>query len=175
MRVVTLPKTHSPRGGPGRLGGPAGFIGIPLGGAAAGALLAFITAPSSDAALAVCALALPLGFLLSLGAWRSLLGVWLAAMIGRSALRSRGNEERFRAETMRAFGSVRDAGMTRLPFTWVFVPVCGAVGAIAALLLLVVPQDGAPATAVLMLAAAIAFGIWLRRLARGGQFPIPTE
>jgi len=38
-----------------------------------------------------------------------------------------------------------------------------------------VPQDGAPATAVLMLAAAIAFGIWLRRLARGGQFPIPTE
>jgi hypothetical protein len=172
---VTISEPQRPPPDAGPLAGPLGYVAIPLAGAAAGALLAAVSSPGSGAALGIGALTMPLGFFVGLGAWRSLLGVWLAAKLGRSMLRSRGSEERFRAETIRELRSIREAGPASLPFTWVFVPACAAVGAASALLLLVVTGAGASWTAALLLAVAVVFGILLRRLARSGRFPLPDE
>jgi hypothetical protein len=151
------------------------FVAIVLGAVVVGAMLALLSAPGSGAALAVCAITMPLAFGIGLTAWRSLLGVWLAAVLGRSMLRSRGSEERFREETIRAFGSIREAGIATLPFTWVFVPVGVAVGSVGALALLLVTAGSALPTAMLLALSASAFGVYLRQLARTGRLPLPQE
>ena len=148
---------------------------ILLGGAATGAAIALLTSGGSDVALAVSTFTLPLSFGLGLAAWRSLLGVWLSVLLGRSMLRSRGNEGAFREETKRAFSSIRDAGPGGLPFTWVFVPVAAATGLVAALVLVVATGGAGVLTGILLVVAATAYGIVLTRLARAGRMPLPDE
>ena len=147
---------------------------IPLAGIVIGILVVLATATASEGTLLIGGLTLPLGFGLALAAWRSLLGVWLAAILGRSALRSRGSEARFRDETVRAFSSIREAGLERLPFTWVFIPVGVLVGMTAALAMGLV-GGGGMLPAVLLLAAASVQGVGLHRLARTGRLPLPAE
>lgn len=166
--------------GPGRP--PSGFREIAtilaqilLGGAGTGALIALLTAAGSDVAFAISTLTLPLSFGLGLAAWRGLVGVWLSVLLGRSMLRSRGNEEAFREETKSAFSSIRDAGPSGLPFTWVFVPVASATGLVAALLVVLSTAGGALMTGVLLPVASTVYGIALTRLARAGRMPLPAE
>jgi hypothetical protein len=161
---------------------PSGFreiatilAAILLGGAATGAVIALLTSGGSDVALAVSTVTLPLAYGLGLAAWRGLLGVWLTVLLGRSMLRSRGDEGAFRDETKRAFSSIRDAGPGRLPFSWVFVPVAAATGLVAALVMVVATGGAAVLTGVLLVVAATAYGIVLTRLARAGRMPLPDE
>jgi hypothetical protein len=161
---------------------PTGFVeivgmlrAIVGGGALAGAALALVTAPGSSVALAVCAFTLPLAFGLGLSAWRGLLGAWLMTILGRSMLRSRGDEGRFREETKRAFGSIRDAGPGGLPFTWVFVPVAALVGVTAGLALFLIERGTTTLASVALPVAATVYGTVLRRLAREGRMPLPAE
>lgn len=161
---------------------PTGFmqiagtlLAIVGGGALAGAAVAVVTAPGSSVAIAICAFTLPLAFGLGLSAWRGLLGAWLMTILGRSMLRSRGDEARFREETKRAFGGMRDAGPGGLPFTWVFVPVAAVVGMTAGLALFLVERGTTTLASVALPVAATAYGFVLRRLARGGRMPLPDE
>jgi len=151
------------------------LLAIVGGGAAAGAAVALVTAPGSSVALAVCTFTLPLAFGLGLAAWRGLLGAWFMAILGRSMLRSRGDEERFREETKRSFASIRDAGPGGLPFTWVFVPVAAFVGATAGLALFLIERGTTTLASVSLPVAATAFGFVLRRMARSGRMPLPDE
>ncbi len=145
------------------------------GGAAAGAAVALVAAPGSSVALAVCAFPLPLAFGLGLSAWRALLGAWLMAILGRSLLRSRGDEDRFRDETKRSFSSIRDAGPGGLPFTWAFVPVASVVGLVAGLALFLIERGTTTLASVALPVASTAYGVVLRRLARDGRMPLPDE
>lgn len=160
---------------PGPLAAAATFVAIPLAGLAVGLLIAIIGAPGSEAAAIIGALTLPLAFGLTLTTWRAMLGAWLAAQLGRSALRARGNEQRFREETIRSFARIREAGLGSLPFTWVFVPVGLASGFVAGALLVAVSAGAAGTAAALLLVAATGQGIVLRRLARAGRLPLPGE
>lgn len=151
------------------------LLGIVGGGALAGAAVAVVTAPGSGVAVAIGAFTLPLAFGLGLSAWRGLLGAWLMTILGRSLLRSRGDEERFREETRRSFGGIRDAGPGGLPFTWVFVPVAAVVGLTAGLALFLVERGTTTLASVSLPVAATAYGFVLRRLARDGRMPLPDE
>ncbi len=96
------------------------------------------------------------------------------AGLARSLIRSRGDEARFREETLRSFASIRDAGPTALPGTWVFLPITLLTGLVAAVLMVVVGAgDGRFLAGALLSAAAVADGIALRSLARRGRLPIP--
>lgn len=151
------------------------LLAIVGGGALAGAAVAVVTAPGSSVAIALGAFALPLAFGLGLSAWRGLLGAWLMTILGRAALRSRGDEDRFRDETKRAFGGIRDAGPGGLPFTWVFVPVAALVGVVAGLVLFLIERGTTTLAAVTLPLAATIYGFVLRRLAREGRIPLPDE
>lgn len=161
---------------------PTGFMAIAGmllaivgGGALAGAAVAVVTAPGSSVALATCAFTLPLAYGLGLSAWRGLLGAWLMTILGRSMLRSRGDEGRFREETKRSFSSIRDAGAGGLPFTWVFVPVAAVVGLTAGLGLFLIERGTTTLASVALPVAATTYGFVLRRLAREGRMPLPAE
>lgn len=172
---MVRPEQRAPSAGTDTLPAPVLFFAIPVAAAVVGLAIAVVAAPGSEAALVVCGATFPLAYLLCFGAWRSLLGVWLSAIIGQSLIRSSGDEQRFRDEAVRAFTSIREAGLGRLPFTWVFIPVSAAVG-LAAAALLVLLSSGRDALAALLLAlGATAFGILLRRLARAGRLPLPDE
>jgi hypothetical protein len=151
------------------------LLAIVGGGGLAGAAVALVTAPGSSVALAVCAFTLPLAFGLGLSAWRALLGAWLMAILGRSLLRSGGDEDRFRDETKRSFSSIRDAGPGGLPFTWVFVPVAAVVGLVAGLALFLIERGTTTLASVALPVAATIYGFVLRRLAREGRMPLPDE
>lgn len=166
----------SPRQPPNGFVAIAGtLLAIVGGGALAGAAVAFVTAPRSSVAIAVGAVALPLAFGLGLSAWRGLLGAWLMTILGRSMLRSRGDEDRFREETKRAFGGIREAGPGGLPFTWVFVPVATLVGIVAGLVLFLIERGTTALASVALPMAATAYGAVLRHLAREGRMPLPDE
>jgi hypothetical protein len=149
--------------------------GFLFGGMAIGLGIAVTVGGGSEGAVAVGFFTLPLAFGLGMAAWRSVLGAWLVAGLGRALLRSGGDEAAFREETKRSLRAVRDTGPAGLPGTWVFVPVATAVGAIGGLLMWVVASGNGPLAATLLVAAAIADGILLRRLARRGLLPIPEE
>jgi hypothetical protein len=171
---VTAPEP-APDAAPSHLPTAATFVAIPLVGVAAGLLLAIVAAPGSEAAAVVAAITLPLAYGLSLMAWRAMLGVWLAALLGRSALRSRGDEQRFRDETIRSFAAIRAAGLGSLPFTWIFVPVGLATGFVAGSALIILSGGTQGSVAALLLLAATGQGIVLRRMARAGRLPLPDE
>ena len=151
------------------------FATLVLGGAAVGAAVVAVTIGTDDVAPVVGALTLPLVLGLGFAGWRSLLGAWLAAKLGRAMLRSRGDEVRFREEVRGSFGEVRDAGLGALPFTWVFVPVGVVVGLVAGLILALIGGLDRPAGPALLAAAATGYGILLRRLARAGRLPLPDD
>lgn len=146
-----------------------------FGGMAFGMGVAVAVGGGSPGALFVGFMALPLAFGLGMVAWRAILGAWLVAHLARSAVRSRGDETRFREEVKASMGDVRDAGPARLPGIWVFVPTATAVGAVAALLMLVLAEGSRIGAAVLLFAGCLAVGLAMRRLARAGRLPIPEE
>lgn len=146
-----------------------------LGGAAIGTAVVAITIGADVGALAVGALTLPLVLGLGFTAWRSLLGAWLAAKLGRAMLRSRGDDERFREEMRSSFGEIRDAGLGALPFTWVFVPVGVLVGLVGAAILALLGGLDRITGPIVLAAMASGYGILLRRLARAGRLPLPSE
>ena len=151
------------------------FAALVLGGAAAGAAVVAATVGTDDVALAVGALTLPIVLGIGYAAWRSLLGAWLAAKLGRAMLRSRGDEAQFRVEVRGSFGEIRDAGVGALPFTWVFVPVGVLVGLGGGVIVALLGGLDRPAGPILLAAAATGYGILLRRLARAARLPLPSE
>jgi hypothetical protein len=145
------------------------LVAFVIGGAVVGLVIAYGVAGGTRVAVLVGFMALPLAFGLALGAWRALLVAWLATGIGRAVLRSGGDGTRFRSELI---GSMRgDPGAPRkaLPGTWVFVPVAGSVGAVAALLMAISAQSNGVLAGAMVLVAAIALGGLMRRLARDGR------
>ncbi len=174
VRAMTAPEPAPHETRP-PLPAAATFVAIPLVGAAAGLALAIIAAPGSEVAAVVAAVTLPLAYGLTLATWRAMLGVWLTALLGRSALRSRGSEERFRDETIRSFAAIRAAGPGSVPFTWIFVPVNFATGFVAGFVLIVLSGGTRGGAAVLLLLAVTGQGILLRRMARAGRLPLPDE
>jgi hypothetical protein len=146
-----------------------------FGGMAFGLAVAVVVAGGSEGALFVGFLALPLAFGLGMTAWRSILGAWLMAKLASSAVRSRGNEDRFREEVKGAFAGIRAAGPAALPGTWVFVPAAAAVGVVAGFLMLLVADGSRVIAAALLFLGCLAVGIALRRLARAGRLPLPEE
>jgi hypothetical protein len=150
----------------------AGFL---FGGMAIGLAIALSAGGGSPGAIAVGFLALPLAFGLAMAAWRAILGVWLVAILGGAAIRSRGDEARFRAETLASFETVREDGPAKLPGTWVLLVVPILTGTVTAVLMAVFAEGDRFGAAALVLVGAVAYGIMLRRLARQGRLPIPEE
>jgi hypothetical protein len=146
-----------------------------FGGMAIGLAIALTVGGGSPGAIAVGFLALPLAFGLGMVAWRAILGVWLVAILGRAALRSRGDEGRFRAETRASMEEIRTDGPATLPGTWALLVVAILTGVVAAMLMVVFAEGDRLGAAALILAASIGYGLVLRRLARQGRLPIPEE
>jgi hypothetical protein len=144
-----------------------------FGGMAIGLGIALAFGGGSVGAIVVGFLALPLAFGLAMTAWRSILAAWLMGGLARSIIRSRGSEERFRADVTRSMAAARASGV--LPGTWVFVPVTAAVGVAAGLAMAIAAEGDRLAAGGLILAASIAYGVGLRRLARRGLLPIPED
>ena len=144
-----------------------------FGGMAIGLAVALFLAGGSVGSIVVGFLALPLAFGLAMTAWRGLLAAWLMGQLAGSLVRSRGDEGRFRDDLGRSLVRARASGV--LPGTWVFVPVCTAVGAIGAVAMAIAADGDRLASGGAILVAAIAYGVGLRRLARRGLLPIPEE
>jgi len=157
------------------LGTAALWAGFLFGGMAFGLGVAYFVAGGSEGALFVGFMALPLAFGLGMVAWRAIVGAWFAAKLTTSVLKSRGREDRFREEVKTMLGDIGEAGPTRLPGTWVFVPVAVVVGAVAALLMLIVAEGSRVGAAALLFAGCVGVGLALRRLARAGRLPFPEE
>ena len=144
-----------------------------FGGMAIGLGIAVTAGGGSVGSVIVGFLALPLAFGLAMSAWRAVLAAWLMGGLARSIIRSRGNEERFRADVGRSMEAARASGV--LPGTWVFVPVTTAVGLVGALAMAIAADGDGVTAGGAILVAAVAFGVILRRLARRGLLPIPEE
>ena len=156
--------------------GIAGLLASFLfGGMSYGLAVAVFVGGGAVGALVVGFFALPLAFGLGMTAWRSILGAWLVAHLARSAVRSRGDEARFREELKGTLAGLRRDGPASLPGTWVFVPIAGAVGLVGALAMALLAEGGRLVAAALILAGCLAVGILMRRLARQGRLPIPEE
>jgi hypothetical protein len=151
------------------------FVALVVGGAAAGAAIVLVTVGTDDVALAIGALTLPLAFGLGFAAWRSLVGVWLVAHLGRAALHSRGAEDRFRDEVMESFAAIRRDGIASSPFSWVFVPIAILVGSIGAIVIALIDGLDRPMGPAFLAGVTTAYGLLLRRLARSGRLPLPAE
>jgi len=66
-------------------------------------------------------------------------------------------------------------GQAGLPGTWVFLPVALLTGLAAATLMAILADGDGLVAGGLILVAALAYGIILRRLARHGRLPIPED
>ena len=175
---ATPPPTDSIAGGtPVR--GPIATIGLlaafVFGGMAVGLAIARTAGGGSAGAMAVGFVALPLTFGLAMSAWKAVLMAWLTAGLARSLLRSGGDERRFREEAKRSLHAVREGGRAVLPGTWVFLPVAMLTGLAAAALMAILADGNGLVAGALVLVAATAYGIILRRLARHGRLPIPED
>jgi hypothetical protein len=159
--------------------GPIATIGLlaafVFGGMVLGIGIALTAGGGSTGALAVGFVALPLTFGLAMSAWKAVLVAWLTAGLARSLLRSGGDESRFRDEAKRSLRAVREGGQAGLPGTWVFLPVALLTGLAAAALMAILADGDGLVAAGLILVAALAYGIILRRLARHGRLPIPED
>lgn len=161
----------------GRVRGTVATVGLLasllFGGMAIGLAIALGPGGGSVGAIVVGFFALPLAFGLAVAAWRTVLVAWLMGGLARSLIRSRGNEERLREELGRSIDAARTSGI--LPGTWVFIPVCTAVGVVGGLAMAIAADgDGVTAGGAILL-GAIGYGVVLRRLARRGLLPIPEE
>jgi hypothetical protein len=171
------PPTDHAAGGDASVRGPIQTVGLlaafVFGGMAIGLAIALTAGGGSIGAMAVGFVALPLAFGLAMSAWKGLLVAWLTAGLARSLVRSGGDEARFRKEAKRSLQAVRDGGQAGLAGTWVFVPVALLTGLASAALMAVFADGGGLVAGGLILAAALAYGVILRRLARRGRLPIP--
>jgi hypothetical protein len=157
------------------LGVAALWAGFLFGGMAFGLAVALVVGGGSEGALFVGFMALPLAFGLGMVAWRAIVGAWFVAKLTTSAVRSRGREDRFRAEVQATLDEIGKGGPAGLPGTWVFVPVAVIVGVVAALLMLIVADGSRVGAAALLFAGSVGVGLALRRLARAGRLPLPEE
>ncbi len=90
-----------------------------------------------------------------------------------SAIRSGGDDTRFRSEVRSSLGG--DGDRRALPGGWVFVPVCAAIGAVAAIVMTLTGAGNPGVAGLLLLAGSIVEGLILRRLAQRGLLPVPAE
>jgi hypothetical protein len=154
--------------------GVAGLLASLLfGGMAFGLAVALAVGGGSVGAIAVGFLALPVGLGVSLQTWRTVLMGWLIARLGMSAIRSGGDDTRFRSELRSSLAG--DGDRRALPDSWVFVPVCAAIGAVADIVMTLAAEGNAGAAGLLLLAGLIVEGLILRRLAQRGLLPVPAE
>ena len=157
------------------LGTAALWAGFLFGGMAFRLAVAVFVGGASEGAMFVGFMALPLAFGLGMIAWRAIVGAWFMAKLTTSAVKSRGRKDQFREEVESMLVDIGKAGPTRLPGTWVFVPVAAVVGVVAALLMLVVAEGSRAGAAALLFAGCVGVGLALRRLARAGRLPLPEE
>jgi hypothetical protein len=146
-----------------------------LGGSALGLAIAVLVAGGSEGAIFVGFLVLPLAYGAAIMAWRSILAVWLVSHLARSAIRSGGDEARFRGETIERFQGIRERGPSAVPGTWVFIPAAGGVGILAGLAMLIVADQNGGLAGGLIAAAGVGGGVLMRRLAKQGRLPLPDE
>lgn len=144
-----------------------------FGGMAIGLSISLAIAGGSIGSIIVGFLALPLTFGLAMVAWRWVLVAWIVSKLAGSIVRSRGDETRFRADLGASMEGARAS--RALPGTWVFVPVCSAVGVMAALAMAIAADGDRLIAGGAILAAAVAYGLGLKRLAQRGLLPIPEE
>lgn len=110
-------------GSPGTLAAVGAFMGLFLGGGAAGAGLAELLAPGSRLAGAVGLFALPVAFAAGLQAWQ---GLALLGLIPRLLGRLRTNGSRPAARP--------PEGLPGLPGSFVFLPLSSGAGALAGMI-----------------------------------------
>ena len=154
--------------------GVAGLFGSLLfGGMAFGLAVALAVGGGSIGAIAVGFLALPVALGVSLQTWRTVLLGWLLARLGMSAIRSGGDDRRFRSELRSSRAG--DGDRRAMPGSWVFVPVCATVGGVAAIVMTLTGAGNAGVAGLLLLIGSIGEGMILRRLAQRGLLPVPAE
>ncbi|HET8778116.1 MAG TPA: hypothetical protein VFN76_10685 [Candidatus Limnocylindria bacterium] len=140
-----------------------------IGGAAVGLAIAYGVAGGTPVAALVGFMALPVAFGAALAAWRAVLVAWLAAGIGRAALRSRASGESFTSELIGSIRGNPDHPRTALPGTWVFLPVTGAIGLVAALVMAIAAASNGLLAGTMLFVAAVGIGWLMRRLALDGR------
>jgi len=174
--VTREPVPSRPPGGAREVVATAALLAALLfGSMAVGLAIAVTAGGGSPGALFVGFMALPLAFGVSVMAWRSIVGAWFLAILARTAIRSRGDEGRFREEAARSFRPIQEAGPAALPGTWVFVPTAVLVGLVAAVAMAIVGGGDRVSAPALVFVAALALGLILRALARRGLLPLPDE
>ena len=147
------------------------LAGLLFGGMAIGLAIALGPGGGSVGAIVIGFFSLPLCFGLGMSAWRGVAGAWMIGGLARALIRSRGDEATFRKETV---AHLRSTGGT-LPGTWVFVPIALVVGALAGVAMAIAANGDRLLAGGSMLAASVAYGIILRRLARRGLLPLSEE
>lgn len=168
---MTEPKSEG--GLPTAAEGVALLAGLLLGGIAVGLAVALTAGGGTEGAIFVGIFTLPLALGAGFTVWRTILGAHLVGGLGRALIRSRGDEERFREETLASFAAIRDAGVEMLPGTWVFIPAAMVVGLVAGFVMALAAPGSGMLAGLLLFAATIAYGFLLRRLARSGRLLFP--
>ena len=145
--------------------------GLLFGGGAVGWLLADTLVPASDWARVIGCMALPLSFGVALKSWY---GVVSATMISRllNAVFKAFRGKDFKQSVMENMEEFRG----RMPGTYVFVPVCLFISAIAGFLMALSPTAfGVLEVFGAMSLVGLAFGLLLRWLALTGRLPLPDQ
>lgn len=158
---------------PGAGAGTALLVGLVVGGIGVGLAIAVTAGGGTDGAIFIGIFTLPLTLGAGFAAWRAILGAWLIGGVGRAAIRSRGDTERFREEMRERLTDVRRKGVAALPGTWVFVLAAILVGAAGGLLMGLAARDQGLSAGFLLVGATIGYGLLLRRLARTGRILFP--
>ena len=151
------------------------LLGILVGGAAWGVLVALVVAGGSELVIFIGLVAVPLVYALGMTAWRAILGAWLAGKAGRALLRGRGDERRVREALGREVDTMREAGPASLPGAWVFPAAGLAVGLPAWLLTAALAPTRGLEAGLLVAVGSVASGALLGRLVRRGRMPLGDE
>lgn len=156
---------------PGTLRTLATWGSLLFGGMAVGWLLAGYLAPESDWAQAIGFMTLPLCFGIAMKSWYGAASATLFSRLLNAVFKAlRGKD--FKQSVMENMEAFRG----RMPGTYVFVPVCLVISAIAGFLMALSPTAiGFFEVFGAMTLTGLAFGLLLRWLARTGRLPLPDQ
>jgi hypothetical protein len=158
---------------PGFLMTLAAWGGNVVGGAALGWAVNTALASGSDWALAIGVLALPLIFGFGMKMWYAALAGAVTKRLAGAFLRALWHRSDIREEARAQLSGLREGGM---PGTNAFLAVGLVVGPLAGLLTAIGPTTAGALTVILVWAAiGVAYGVFLRWLARTGRLPPPDE
>lgn len=156
---------------PGALRTLATWGGLLFGGMGAGWLLSNYLAPESDWAQVIGFMTLPLCFGAGMKSWYGVVSATLFSRLLNAGFKAlRGKD--FKQSVMENMEEFRG----RMPGTYVFVPVCLLISAIAGFLMALSPSAiGFVEVFGAMVLSGLAFGLLLRWMARTGRLPLPDQ